>query len=154
MSRPSMFDFAGGEPAFLRLATAHHERRLNDPVLNHPFSHPGHPQHVQRLAWYWAQVFGGPSRYTEASEGQTGMLTLHAGMEADDDLGDRFVACFVKAADDAQLPEDPDFRRGLREYMEWAVGDVHAYNPRGSSVPRGLAVPHWSWEGLQPQPAR
>ena len=47
MGRPSMFEFAGGEPAFLALATAHHERCLQDPVLNHPFSHPGHPQHVE-----------------------------------------------------------------------------------------------------------
>jgi len=46
-------------------------------------------------------------------------------MEAQDDLGDRFVACFMKAADDAHLPDDPDFRRGIRDYMEWAVRDVH-----------------------------
>ena len=38
-----MFEFAGGEPAFLALATAHHQRCLDDPVLNHPFSHPGPP---------------------------------------------------------------------------------------------------------------
>jgi len=146
---PSVFDFAGGSPAFLRLATAHHERCLADPVLNHPFSHPGHPDHVQRLAWYWAEVFGGPAIYSEASEGQTGMLELHAGMGADDDLGDRFVKCFVRAADDAGLPEEPEFRRVLREYMEWAVRDVHGYNPPGSTVPPGLAIPRWSWRGLQ-----
>jgi hemoglobin len=80
------------------------------------------------------------------------MLQIHAGMGADDDLGDRFVDCFVKAADDAQLPADPDFRRVLREYMEWAVRDVHGYNAPGSSVPTGLAVPSWTWEGFQAQP--
>ncbi len=58
----SVFEFAGGEQAFLALATAHHERCLQDPVLNHPFSHPGHPDHVQRLGSYWAEVFGGPAR--------------------------------------------------------------------------------------------
>jgi hemoglobin len=149
--RESVFEFAGGETAFLRLATAHHERCLNDPVLNHPFSHPGHPDHVQRLAWYWAEVFGGPSRYTDDSEGQTGMLHIHSESGADDDLGRRFVDCFVRAADDAQLPDDPSLRRVLREYMEWAVADVHQYSPRGSVVPGGLEVPRWSWEGLQPQ---
>lgn len=54
-----MFDFAGGESAFLQLAAAHHERCLADPVLNHPFSHGVHPEHVERLASYWAEVFGG-----------------------------------------------------------------------------------------------
>ena len=38
--RPSLFAFAGGEPAFLALATAHHARCLADPELNHPFAHP------------------------------------------------------------------------------------------------------------------
>jgi hemoglobin len=148
-----MYEFAGGQAAFRALATAHHARCLADPVLAHPFSHVGHPQHVERLADYWAEVFGGPPRFSEVSEGQTGMLRLHAGMEAQDDLGDRFVACFVGAADEAQLPDDAEFRRGLRAYMEWAVRQVHSYNPRGSTVPTGLAIPRWSWDGLVPPAA-
>lgn len=150
MPRPSIFEFAGGQGALLALAAAHHERCLQDPVLEHPFSHPGHPQHVERLGNYWAEVFGGPDGYSRASDGQSGMLCIHAGMDADDDLGHRFVACFVKAADDAHLPADPEFRRVLRDYMEWAVRDVHTYNPRGSTVPADLPIPRWSWDGLQP----
>jgi hemoglobin len=79
------------------------------------------------------------------------MLRIHAGMDADDDLGDRFVACFVQAADDAHLPDDAEFRQALRDYMEWAVRDVHAYNPKGSVVPTNLPIPRWSWDGLQAQ---
>jgi hypothetical protein len=30
--RPTLFDFAGGEPAFLALASAHHARCLADPL--------------------------------------------------------------------------------------------------------------------------
>jgi hemoglobin len=148
-----MFEFAGGEPAFLALAAAHHERCLRDPVLNHPFSHPGHPQHVERLAGYWVEVFGGPPRYTESCGGHSSMLRIHAGTGAEDELGDRFVACFVGAADDAGLPDDPEFRRGLRAYMEWAVKDVLAYAPHDASVPADAAVPHWSWNGLEPRPS-
>lgn len=149
MARPSIYKFAGGQPAFVRLATAHHERCLQDPVLQHPFSHPGHPQHVERLADYWAEVLGGPPRYSQSSEGQSGMLSLHAGMQADDDLGSRFVACFMGAIDDARLPDDPEFRGALRTYMEWATADVHAYNPKGSTVPAALPVPQWGWNGLE-----
>jgi len=58
--RPSMVEFAGGSPAFLALATAFHRRCLEDPVLAHPVSHPGNPHHIERLADYWAKVFGGP----------------------------------------------------------------------------------------------
>ena len=145
----SIFEFAGGEQAFLALATAHHERCLQDPVLNHPFSHPGHPDHVQRLGSYWAEVFGGPARYTQSCGDQSWMLGIHAGTDAEDDLGKRFVTCFVQAADDAGLPADAEFRAALRSYMEWAVARVMACSPRGSQVRPGLPVPRWSWDGLQ-----
>ena len=151
MGRPSMFEFAGGEPAFLALATAHHERCLQDPVLNHPFSHPGHPQHVERLASYWAEVFGGPAQYSERAEGHSGMLRIHAGTDAEEELGNRFVDCFVKAADDAGLPRDPEFRSGLRAYIECAVQEVLTYSPRGSAVPTDMSVPRWIWNGLEPR---
>ena len=149
MARSSIFEFAGGEPAFFALATAHHERCLRDPELNHPFSHPGHPEHVARLGSYWAEVFGGPPRYSQSCGGHSAMLDVHAGQGAEVDLGERFVRCFVEAADDAGLPEDAEFRAALRSYMEWAVGEVLAYSPRDSAVPPDLPVPHWSWDGLE-----
>jgi hemoglobin len=147
--RPTLFDFAGGEPAFLALAEAHHARCLADPELNHPFSHGDlHPQHVQRLAAYWAEVMGGPPRYSTIPADQSFLLHLHSGNGDMGDLGRRFVDCFVAAADDAGLPGDPEFRAALRAYMEWAVGDVLAYSAEGSIVPRGLPMPRWSWDGL------
>jgi hemoglobin len=149
MERPSMFEFAGGSRAFSALAAAHHQRCLEDPVLSHPFSHPGNPEHVERLADYWAEVFGGPSRYSESFGGHSAMLGIHAGQGADDDLGVRFVSCFVKAADDAGLPDDPAFRAGLRAYMEWAVAEVLSYSPPETLVPDGLPVPRWGWHGLE-----
>jgi hemoglobin len=149
VGRPSIYEFAGGEDAFLALAAAHHERCLNDPVLNHPFSHPGRPDHIQRLGRYWAEVFGGPPRYSESYGGHSEMLVIHAGQGADADLGDRFVRCFVQAADDAALPDDPALRASLRAYMEWAVHEVLSYSPPGSTVPPGARIPHWSWSGLQ-----
>ena len=154
MTRRSIFDAAGGQEAFGRLAAAHHQRCLEDPVLEHPFSHGGHPQHVERLGFYGAEVFGGPPRYSEVSAGQSFMLGLHAGMEAQEDLGARFMTCFLKAIDDADLPDDADLRGQLHAYMAWAVAVVHGYNPRGSVVPGRLPVPHWSWDGLEPAPTR
>ncbi len=149
MLRPSIFDFAGGEPAFLALATAHHQRCLDDPVLSHPFSHPGNPEHIQRLADYWAEVFGGPTRYSGSFGGHSAMLAIHAGQGADADLGTRFVACFVQAADDAGLPDDPDLRA--------AFGRLHGVGGRrgplhlatGRRAPAGLPVPRWGWNGLE-----
>ncbi|MEA2194615.1 MAG: hemoglobin [Solirubrobacteraceae bacterium] len=148
--RATLFEFAGGEPAFLALATAHHARCLADPELNHPFSHPDrHPQHVARLAAYWAEVMGGPPAYSQACGDQSGVLHMHAGNGDMSDLGERFVRCFDRAADDAQLPADPAFRAALHAYMRWAVDDVLAYSAEDAVVSPGAAMPRWGWEGLQ-----
>jgi len=148
--RPTLYDHAGGDAAFLALATAHHARCLADPELNHPFSHDDlNPEHVARLAAYWAEVMGGPPRFSAECADQSTMLRLHAGNGEMGDLGRRFVDCFVAAADDAGLPDDAEFRAALRAYMEWAVDDVLAYSPQDAVVPEGLPVPRWSWDGLQ-----
>ena len=147
---PTLYEFAGGESAFLALATAHHARCLADPELNHPFSHDDqHPQHVERLAAYWAEVMGGPPAFSQSCNDQTAVLQMHAGNGDITDLGERFLRCFDLAADDAGLPDDPAFRKALHDYMRWAVDDVLAYAPKDSVVPAGAAMPRWGWDGLQ-----
>jgi hemoglobin len=149
MERPSIYAFAGGDPAFLALATAFHARCLADPVLSHPFSHPGNPEHVERLADYWGEVFGGPPRYSESYGGHAAMLEIHARQGAEEDLGRRFVTAFVQAADDAELPNEPKFRVALEAYMRWAVAEVLSYSPKDARVEPNLPVPHWGWEGRE-----
>jgi hemoglobin len=149
VTRPSIYEFVGGDEAFLALATAHHRRCLEDPVLNHPFSHADiDPRHVEKLAGYWAEVFGGPPTYSSSFGGHSAMLTMHAHMgDVDADLGDRFLACFVQAIDDADLPRDPDLRAALRAYMGSAVAEVMSYAPMGSVVDSDLPTPRWGWDG-------
>jgi hemoglobin len=147
--RPTLYEFAGGDPALLALARAHHARCLADPELNHPFSHPDqHPQHVERLAAYWAEVLGGPRTYSTQMSDHSDVLRTHAGNGDMSDLGRRFVGCFVAAMDDADLPADADFRAAMRSYMEWAVQEVLDHGVR-DQIPYGLAMPRWSWDGLQ-----
>lgn len=148
--RPTLFEFAGGQSAFLALATAHHQRCLQDPELNHPFSHPGqHPQHVERLAAYWAEAMGGPPEFSDSCGSHSAVLSMHAGNGDMSDLGRRFAECFVRAADDAALPDDPEFRAVLRAYMEWAVAEMLSYPHSDADVPKDLPVPRWSWDGLR-----
>jgi hemoglobin len=152
--RPSLYEYAGGEAAFLALASAHHARCLADPELNHPFSHPDqNPQHVERLAAYWAEVLGGPPQYSQSCGDQSKVQHMHSGNGDMSDLGQRFVACFAMAIDDAGLPDDAEFRAALLAYMRWAVDDVLAYSPVGATVPDQLAMPRWSWDGLQTEPS-
>ena len=147
--RPSLYEYAGGDAAFLRLARAHHARCVADPELNHPFSHPDqHPQHVERLAAYWAEVFGGPPAYSSLGCTQSQVVALHAGNGDMSELGRRFVDCFMAAADDAGLPKDPEFRATLRRYMRWAVQEVALSHPASAAdVPQDLPIPRWGWAG-------
>ena len=149
-TRPSLYEFAGGGAAFLALATAHHARCIADPELNHPFSHPGqHPQHVERLASYWAEVLGGPPGYSDTCGTQSALLLMHAHNGDMGDLGERFKRCFAEAMDDAGLPADRDFRSAMNAYMHWAVDDVLVYSPHAATVPQGAPMPRWDWDGLR-----
>jgi hemoglobin len=148
--RPSLFEFAGGESAFQALAAAHHVRCLADEQLNHPFSHEGqHPQHIERLGAYLAEVAGGPPRYSKSCGDHSYVLGLHAGNGNMTELGRRFVSCFVQAMDDAGLPDDPAFRDAMRAGMESAVDEVLQYGSRDATVAPNLPMPRWDWAGAE-----
>ncbi len=85
-----IYDFAGGRDAFVALAAALHERCLADPVLNHPFSHATDPEHLDHLADYIGEVFGGPATYSTHG-GHSHMLAMHASTGADPEMAIRFV---------------------------------------------------------------
>jgi hemoglobin len=152
--RPTLFQFAAGDPAFLALARCHHRRCLADPELNHPFSNPDqHPKHIERLAAYWAEVLGGPPTFSDRYGSETAVLRMHAGNGDISDLGRRFLACFDGAMDDAGLPTDPAFRRAMHDYMAWAVGRVLAHEDR-QGIRDGLGMPAWDWDGPVERPGR
>jgi hemoglobin len=148
MATASLYEFAGGGDAFLALAAATTERCIEDPELNHAFSQGLSPRHNENLAAYWAEVLGGPPSYSRNLGGHAGMLMIHAGHGAPDEWGDRFERCFLQAMDDAELPDDPEFRKAMRDYIHWATREVNSYSPVGSRVEADRAMPHWSWEGL------
>jgi hemoglobin len=77
------------------------------------------------------------------------MLEIHARTGAGEDFGPRFVACFMQAADDARLPDDPEFREAIRSYMTWVVQEVLAYSPSDAEVPADMPIRRWSWGGLE-----
>ena len=144
----TIYEAAGGRQAFVDLARAWHSRCLDDPVLNHPFSHPGHPQHVERLAAYWAEALGGPTEYSDELGSHTYVARLHAGNGEHEDMDQRAQECFALALDDAGLPQDERLRSTLREYFRWATTLMAAYPRSPDDVPDDLTLPRWSWDGL------
>ena len=92
---------------------------------------------------------GGPPAYSSACGDQSGVLRIHAGHGDMSDLGERFVACFALAMDDAGLPDDAEFRAAMHAYMRWAVDDVLVYAPVDAVVPSQARIPRWGWDGLE-----
>jgi hemoglobin len=98
---------------------------------------------------YWAEVLGGPKTFSETCGDESHVLTLHCGNGEMGDLPERFYNCFVAALDDAELPDDADFRAAMQAYMRWAVDNVMAYSAVDAIVPTGLPLPSWDWDGPQ-----
>lgn len=141
MVRPSIYEYVGGDQAFVKLAARHHELCLADPELNHPFAHPKtHAQHVERLGAYWAEVFGGPAAFPG---GHSAMLSVHACEPIPAGWDDRFLACFVQAVDDTGFPED--VKPVLTDFMRSALAEMKSYELK--PVPENLPMPRWDWTG-------
>lgn len=94
-------------------------------------------------------MLGGPPAFTGALGDQPGVLCLHAGNGDMGDLGERFLARFLAALDDAGWPAEAPFRAALEAYMRWAVDDVLAYSAEDAVVPPGVAMPRWDWDRLR-----
>jgi len=144
----TVFEAAGGIDALQRLAAAWHRRVMADEVVAHAFSHGFHPQHVERLAAYWAEALGGPAAYSGAYGDETSVVKTHSGNGVHDDMDRRAIACFDQALADVGL--DGAVRRVLYDYFAWATTTTMArYHESADDVPSGLSIPRWSWDGLQ-----
>ncbi|HJT72270.1 MAG TPA: hypothetical protein VJ731_18875 [Terriglobales bacterium] len=82
----TVFEAAGGHEGLRRLAGAWHRRVMSDEVVSHAFSHGFHPQHVERLAAYWAEAFGGPSTYSVSYGDETSVVKMHSGNGEHDEM--------------------------------------------------------------------
>jgi hemoglobin len=144
--RASVYEAAGGAEGLLALSHAWHQRCLADPVAAHPFEHPGHPQHSERLAAYWGEALGGPAAYTSSMGDESLVSRMHAGEGVHEELDQRTIALFDEALTDVGIVEEP-LRSVLHDYFAWSTDRLSAHPVSADSVPDGLAVPHWSWDG-------
>jgi hemoglobin len=146
MTEPTIFEHLGGAEALHRLASAQYRRCLTDPSLIQVFGTKGRPGHVEHLAAWLGEVFGGPDTYTRELGGHGALLRHHANLAITEELRQRFVQAFLEAADEAKLPTDERFRRRFREYIEWGAGIAMAVSQPGADVSSHEPVPRWEWE--------
>jgi hemoglobin len=148
MDKPTLFEAVGGADGVLRLARAWHERVLADEVVSHAFSHGFHPQHIERLAAYWGEAWGGPALYTGTFGTESSVVRMHSGNGEHEEMDQRAIQCFELALADAGIT-DQALKRCLLDYFAWATTrSMAAYPHSASDVPSTLQMPRWSWNGL------
>lgn len=95
------------------------------------------------------EVFGGPPDYTTEHGGYQRMLAHHRNLGLTGDQRFRFASLMSLAADDAELPTDPEFRAAFVGYVEWGTRLALANSQPGAELVEQALVPRWGW-GVAP----
>jgi hemoglobin len=147
---PTLFEWAGGEPALRRLIDAFYDRVERDELLSGFFPGGVGEQHRAHVTAWWSEVFGGPSRYSEELGGYESMLAHHCGLGITPEQRFRFASLMSLAADDAELPDDPEFRSAFVGYVEWGTRLALANSQPDAEVFAHAPVPKWGWGEAPP----
>lgn len=142
----TLFEHAGGYPALRRFIDTFYSSVLRDPVLQ-PLFGAGRPEHVDQLAAFDSESFGGPEDFTRTMGGFAHLIDVHRGLEITECQRERFVELYLAAADTVGLPDDAPFREALRSHVEFgsrvAMQNSHARTDDDLHPLR--AVPKWQW---------
>ena len=147
---PTLFEWAGGRQAFDRLINAFYDRVEQDDLLSPFFPGGVHEEHRVHVATWWSEVFGGPADYTDQLGGYERMLHKHLQLGITDEQRFRFASLMSLAADDAGLPDDPEFRSALVAYLEWGTRIALGNSAADAKVVAHAPVPRWGWGEAPP----
>lgn len=149
MTEPTLFEWAGGRDAVARMINAFYDRVEQDDLLSPFFPGGVTAAHREHVTDWWSEVFGGPTTYTDQRGGYEAMLAHHINLGITPDHRFRFATLMSQAADDADLPADPEFRSALVAYLEWGTRIAMANSQPGAKVVPHAPVPRWGW-GVAP----
>lgn len=149
-STPTIYEWAGGREAFERWLNRFYDLIEQEaPDIAELFGGAVSKEHREHVTDWWTEVMGGPSRYTETRGGYEHMLAQHLNLCITPAQRLAFVTLLSRAADDAQLPDDPEFRAALLGYAEWGSRLALHNSQPGAAVASHAPVPRWGW-GVAP----
>jgi hemoglobin len=147
---PTLYEWAGGREAIRRMIDAFYDRVEHDDLLAPLFGGAVTEEHRSHVTAWWSEVFGGPAVYTDTLGGYERMLGKHRDLGIAADQRHRFVALMSLGADDARLPDDPEFRSALLAYLEWGTRLALANSQPGAELVTHAPVPRWGWGEAPP----
>jgi truncated hemoglobin YjbI len=142
---PTLFEWAGGFPALLRMTRIFYSKYVPEDPLVGPLFARMSPDHPERVAAWLSEVFGGPKFYSERYGGYSRMISQHVGKCITEEQRARWVKMLCQSADDALLPSDPEFRGAFVAYLEWGSRIGKENSQQGAMPPPDMPVPRWWW---------
>ncbi len=142
---PTLYQWAGGMPAFERLTEEFYRRIPDDSVLADVFKNmpADHPKHV---AAFIAEVLGGPRTYSEQFGSHSKMIRHHFHRHLTEAQRRRWVDLLLDTSDDVGLPTDPEFRSAFLAYIEWGTRLAVINSQEGAiDPPDDNPMPKWGW---------
>ena len=73
------------------------------------------------------------------------MLRHHLGLGLTEPQRSRWAALIAASADEAGLPDDPEFRSAFVAYVEWGTRLALGNSKPGADPPPKAPVPLWGW---------
>jgi hemoglobin len=146
-TRPTIFEAAGGAPAFRQLVSRFYSKVMAEPMLSPLFANFTQT-HVDHVEIWLGEVFGGPSTYSERFSGHGGILTSHLNLHISPEQRARWAELMVETAHEV-FPADELLQQRFAEYIEWGTQIAQEVSQPGETIGAPGPVPHWGWDGLE-----
>jgi hemoglobin len=146
---PTLYEWAGGIDALIRLTTHFYSTVVpDDPILAPVFAGMS-PNHATHVAYFLAEVLGGPPRYSTDVAGARGghahMVAHHLGRKLTDHQRSHWLQQLLVSADAVGIPDDPEFRSAFIAYLEWGSRLAVINSAPGVPDPPSGPMPKWGW---------
>ena len=147
---PTILEWGGGDEAFGRWLNRFYDLVEEEGTLAPLFGGTVSEEHREHVLVWWVEVMGGPADYTAKLGGYPAMLAHHRGLAITLEQRRLFVSLLSQAADEVELPADPEFRAAIIGYVEWGTRlAMHNSHPDADDVAEHAPVPRWGW-GVAP----
>jgi hemoglobin len=143
-STPTLFEWAGGQEALERLTTRFYQRVATDELIGPIFAHMD-AHHPRFVAQFIAEVFGGPTAYSQQRGGHAHMIQRHLGRHLTEPQRRRWFDLLLTTADEVGLPTDPEFRSALVGYLEWGSRLAVINSQENEGGDPSSKMPRWGW---------
>ena len=90
------------------------------------------------------------ARYTAELGGYEHMVAKHRASRSRPSSDSALPRSWSLAADDAELPDDPEFRSAFLAYVEWGTRLAMHNSQPGAGVVAHAPVPRWGWGEAPP----